>query len=184
MDFINTEVKVRGKPQDLLQTPADLADWWQVANNWHEQLPPVENGQTEFDAAVFQAAKQFRAALRNIFSKLAHGQNIVETDYTELNQVLGWGSPNVVAAQPTQAYLSHKLHSPDKNKALFQIALSALQIVTSADTTRLHQCKNARCILFFYDATRSATRQWCSQDCMNRARSSENYRRSKALSQS
>ena len=32
----------------------------------------------------------------------------------------------------------------------------------------------------FYDMTRSATRQWCSTACMNRARSLHHYRQAKA----
>ncbi|MFL5652938.1 MAG: CGNR zinc finger domain-containing protein [Ktedonobacteraceae bacterium] len=51
-----------------------------------------------------------------------------------------------------------------------------LILFTRAEKHRLHICKNERCILFFYDTTKSATHQWCSLECMNRARSLQHYR--------
>jgi predicted RNA-binding Zn ribbon-like protein len=56
------------------------------------------------------------------------------------------------------------------------IARSALHLFTEADWRRLHQCKHDRCIVFFYDTTKSGTRRWCSPGCMNRARSIQHYR--------
>ena len=67
----------------------------------------------------------------------------------------------------------------DQGAVLLPIALSALYLFTQAEYHRLHHCKNERCILFFYDTTKSATRQWCSLECMNRARSLQHYRQVK-----
>jgi predicted RNA-binding Zn ribbon-like protein len=49
------------------------------------------------------------------------------------------------------------------------VALSAVDLLTRKDHGRLHRCENARCVLLFYDTTKSSTRRWCSTGCMDRA---------------
>lgn len=58
-----------------------------------------------------------------------------------------------------------------------------LRLLTEGDLRRLHKCRNERCVLLFYDTTKSGTRQWCSLDCFNRTRSSQRYRQRKAAAQ-
>ena len=72
-----------------------------------------------------------------------------------------------------------RLRDPEKGSVLVPIALSALRLFTESDWRRLHQCKNDRCILFFYDTTKNGARRWCSPDCMNRARSIHQYQLAK-----
>jgi predicted RNA-binding Zn ribbon-like protein len=69
----------------------------------------------------------------------------------------------------------YRTHQEEQGAILLPFALSALQLFTQTEKHRLHQCKNDRCILFFYDNTKSSTRQWCSIECMNRARSLQHY---------
>jgi predicted RNA-binding Zn ribbon-like protein len=77
--------------------------------------------------------------------------------------------------------LEPRYHASDREKqaVLLSIALSALRLLTQEERTRLRKCKNERCIGVFYDTTRSATRHWCTLECMNRARSVEHYRQAK-----
>ena len=67
-------------------------------------------------------------------------------------------------------------HVPDADGPLAAVAQSAFELLTGADASRIHRCANGRCVLLFYDTTRSATRRWCSTACMNRARSSRRHR--------
>ena len=53
---------------------------------------------------------------------------------------------------------------------------AAATLLTERDLSRLHRCGNERCVLLFYDTTKSGTRRWCSLGCMNRARSLRRYR--------
>jgi predicted RNA-binding Zn ribbon-like protein len=73
---------------------------------------------------------------------------------------------------------------PGADSMLFAIALSALRLVRDGDRQRLHRCSNDRCVLLFYDTTKSATRRWCSLGCMDRARSAKRYRAAKQRSHS
>jgi predicted RNA-binding Zn ribbon-like protein len=67
-------------------------------------------------------------------------------------------------------------HDPGPEGVLLPIAQSAFALLSGQDLERLHRCANDRCMLLFYDTTKSATRRWCSTACMNRARSSQRYR--------
>ena len=70
-------------------------------------------------------------------------------------------------------------HDTGPDATLLPIARSAVDLLTGKDLARLHRCANDRCVLLFYDTTKSATRRWCSIACMNRARSSRRYRERK-----
>ena len=62
------------------------------------------------------------------------------------------------------------------------IAYAAMSLLTEQDLIRLRACQNSRCILLFYDTSKSATRHWCSIACTNRARSWQYYKRAKEAS--
>jgi predicted RNA-binding Zn ribbon-like protein len=53
---------------------------------------------------------------------------------------------------------------------LLPIALSAARLTMGGARERLHRCANERCVLLFYDTTKSATRRWCSVACKDRDR--------------
>ena len=66
---------------------------------------------------------------------------------------------------------------------MLAVARSTVTLLTERDLARLHRCANERCVLLFYDTTKSGTRRWCSTACMNRARSISRYqtRKNEAL---
>ncbi|MGZ5450911.1 MAG: CGNR zinc finger domain-containing protein [Thermoanaerobaculia bacterium] len=67
-----------------------------------------------------------------------------------------------------------------KHRPRFLLARAAAHFLASADPSRIRRCGGANCILFFYDATRSATRRWCSMaGCGNRMKAALHYQRSR-----
>jgi len=90
--------------------------------------------------------------------------------------ILATGYPALDVISEQEMVAVYRTHEANWGAILLPIALSAFHLFTQAEKHRLHKCKNDRCILFFYDTTKSATRQWCSLDCMNRARSLQHYR--------
>jgi predicted RNA-binding Zn ribbon-like protein len=180
LDLVNTEIVVRGKKRDLLSSPQNLASWWQEALSHHRDSNAVkeEANLIEFNAELLEATKKLRTALRNLFTSLVQQQPVNEKDLEELNQVLKMGYRSLEIT--SGGVLSLFQQTTDwKGAILLPIALSAIRLITESDRDRLHKCKNDRCVLFFYDTTKSATRQWCSLGCMNRARSIAHYRRAK-----
>lgn len=178
LDLVNTEVVVRGKRYDLFATPEDVAVWWQQARTHHPDAQQVRaNTDTVvWSAQLLERIKRVRAAIRTLCTNLVEEQSLDGEALTTLNTILALGSPALEAASGQEMTAVYRPRDDDQAAVLLSLALSALHLFTQAEHHRLHQCKNERCILFFYDTTKSATRQWCSLECMNRARSLQHYR--------
>jgi predicted RNA-binding Zn ribbon-like protein len=178
LDLVNTEVVVRGKRYDLFATPEDVADWWQQALTHH---PDAEKVKAETPAIVCSVQlvewiKGVRAAIRTLCTNLVEQQLLDGEALTTLNTILALGYPALAASPGQELIAVYRTRQDDQAAVLLPLALSALHLFTQAEQHRLHHCKNERCICFFYDTTKSATRQWCSLACLNRARSLQHYR--------
>jgi predicted RNA-binding Zn ribbon-like protein len=184
LDLVNTEVVVRGKPRDLLATPEDVGQWWRAAQRSYPDIGVVQSsGVVRFDLVGLATLKGLRTALRGIFGALADGRTPASADIDVVNSVLRTGVHALMltvsgAVQPVYQA------QPGADSMLFAIALSALRLVRDGERQRLHRCSNERCVLLFYDTTKSATRRWCSLGCMDRARSAKRYRAAKQRSHS
>jgi predicted RNA-binding Zn ribbon-like protein len=178
LDFVNTEMVVRGKRYDLFVTPEDVADWWQQALMRHPDGEQVKADMSDivWSAQLLEGIKRVRAAIRTLCTNRVEQQPVDGEALTTLNTILAMGYPALEAASGQEMVAFYRTREGEWGVFLLPLALSALHLFTQAEKHRLHQCKNERCILFFYDTTKSATRQWCSLECMNRARSLEHYR--------
>lgn len=176
LDLVNTEVVIRGKRQDLLKEPENLKEWKLVAESYYPELETITiNPDQEF----LEKVKTFRKSLRSVFSKLVEEQSPDRKELDPLNAILKKG--HYALGLGNNGELSADYRAENKqDELLVTLALSVFRLLTETDPKRLHKCKNDRCILFFYDNTKSATRHWCSLGCMNRARSIQHYREQKA----
>ena len=178
LDLVNTEVVVRGKRYDLFATPEDVADWWQQALTHHpdEGKVKAETPAIVWSAQLLERIKWVRTAIRTLCTNLVEPQLLDGEALTTLNTILAMGYPALAVASGQEMVAVYRTRQDDQAAVLLPLALSALHVFTQAEKQRLHTCKNERCICFFYDTTKSATRQWCSLACMNRARSLQQYR--------
>lgn len=166
LDFVNTEVVIRNRPQDLLLSSDNLRRWKILAQSYYPELGPLE-----FPDGSFEQVLLLRGALRRIFGAVIAGEIAPNADLQMLNDVLRMGHTQI-----EQVGLGH-FWQHLAGDARGVVAVAAATLLTQYDLTRLHQCKNERCILMFYDTTKNGTRRWCTPDCQNRARSIENYQR-------
>jgi predicted RNA-binding Zn ribbon-like protein len=180
LDLVNTEVVVRRRPIDLLAAPGAYAAWWHAAA---ARYPGIVDHLLATDIAanpeLLPAVVALRSSLRAIFSAVAAGTPLPAGDLVVLNRALGNAHDAIAlgaAGEPRSLLVPR---APDADGPLAAVARSAFDLLTAADQSRLHRCANGHCVLLFYDATKSATRRWCSTACMNRARSSDRYRASK-----
>ena len=182
LDLVNTELMKRGKPVDVLVTPLDITQWWQAACEHHPQwLREVRGGEEairEDDTELLEALKTLRAALRRIFNALVEGVVPRQEDIDVLNDVLRTGHWRMDLGSEGELVVVQQTEEAH-GQIQFSCALSALLLIREGERTRLHLCESDRCILFFYDTTRSATRRWCSTSCMDRARSLQRYHQAK-----
>lgn len=183
LDLVNTQMMVRGKPRDLLTTPEEAARWWERARRHYPELPAVRQPGPEptIDGALLDRLRTLRGALRGLFGALADQTPPQAEDIDRINAVLRAGAQVLegAGAELRVVYATEDAHGG----ILLPIAVSALTWLSTGDRQRLHRCGNERCILFFYDTTKSATRRWCSLGCMDRARSAQRYQRAKQQSQ-
>ena len=184
LDLVNTEVVVRRKPRDLLATPEDVGQWWRAAQRSYPDMDVVQaSGVVRFDLAALLALKELRTALRGMFGALADGTTPASADIDVVNSVLRTGAHALMLPSSGAVQAVYQAQ-PGADSMLFAIALSALRLVRDGERQRLHRCSNERCVLLFYDTTKSATRRWCSLGCMDRARSAKRYRAAKQRSHS
>lgn len=181
LDLINTEVLDRGKKRDLLLSPDALARWWEEARARAPDECAVEGARaaSAWTSELFEAVKALRAALRILLTHVIEQHAIGQEDLQPVNDILALGYPALERTELGHVKAVMRLRNPEQGSILLPIAVSALRLFTERDWQRLHQCKSDRCVIFFYDATKSGTRRWCSPGCMNRARSIQHYRRNK-----
>jgi predicted RNA-binding Zn ribbon-like protein len=176
LDLVNTEVIVRGRRYDLFSSPEDVARWWQEALMHHpdEEKVKAETQAIVWSPSLLESIKRIRAAIRTICTNLVEHHTFDHEAFTALNDILAMGYP-ALEVDSEEMIPIYRTRQVEQGAILLPIALSALHLFTQAEKQRLHKCKNDRCTLFFYDTTKSATRQWCSLECMNRARSLQHY---------
>ena len=182
LDLTNTDILLRGKKHEYLTSPEDAAKWWREATLQHASRDEVkgEEETTQWDIGLLANLKQLRDALRRLFTALIEGRLVDENDLAELNRVLAMGYSSLEMGAEGELISIYQTTMPAYGAVLLPIALSAQRLITKGERVRLHICANERCVGLFFDTTRSATRQWCSTECMNRARSIQHYREAKA----
>jgi predicted RNA-binding Zn ribbon-like protein len=178
LDLVNTEVVVRGKRHDLLASPLDAVAWWDAARIEHpEAALPSDHPLLEAeDDALLRALHDLRRAFRAVFGAVLDAYPIPDGELALLNRILGAGFIRVEFDTSRRPWLSAGVRDAGLDGLLFPIARSAAELLTGRDLNRLHRCGNERCVLLFYDTTKSATRRWCSTGCMDRARSLRRHR--------
>jgi predicted RNA-binding Zn ribbon-like protein len=177
LDAINTERLIKGTRCDLLSSPDTLAHWWHLAQLHDPTLEPEQRDQEGLlvDPGVLEAFKGLRMALRHLFAEVVAEHEIHEEDLAPLNDVLKMGSQVLEQTEPGIFRLRDHPGPQPEARILLPIVRSAIWLLTEGTRSRLRSCHNPRCRLFFYDRTRSATRQWCCLKCMDRARSARRY---------
>ena len=181
LELINTETLDRGKKHDSLSSPEALARWWEgICTHYPDQCVIAGAGAPiAWTSDLLDVVKALRRALRTLLTHVIEQQVVEEEDLQPLNAILALGySALERTGEGTIKEVLH-LRDPEQGSLLVPIARSALRLFTEADWRRLHQCRHDRCIVFFYDTTKSGTRRWCSPGCMNRARSIQHYQLTK-----
>ena len=161
LDFVNTEIVRDGERVDLLDSAEALEQWMREAGLGRVRVTP----------AALKAAKRLRASLRRM---LSGDGSAVRTINEELRRGQG-----TLELRPKDGTLAVEF-TPREPDARFLLARAAAGFLATADPSRIRRCEGTNCILFYYDATKSGTRRWCSMSaCGNRMKAALHYRRRK-----
>jgi predicted RNA-binding Zn ribbon-like protein len=184
--LINTETLDRGKKRDALTSPEALARWWDKLCARYPAQDLIEGTRAPivWTSDLLAAIKALRVAMRAVIIHIVEQQAVQEEDLGPINAFLELGHLALERSGHGAIKAVIRVRDSDQSSLLASIAHSALLLFTEADWRRLHQCKHDRCIVFFYDSTKSGTRCWCSPACMNRARSIQRYAATKKAANS
>jgi predicted RNA-binding Zn ribbon-like protein len=172
VDFINTEVNVKGQLVDLLLTESDVRAWLEQANIEAD----LERG---IDVGKLLA---FRQMARQVLSQIIEKEGVDSDAIATLNNSLQNYKMHYQLEQSTEGYQlinQNVCHSTADIIGL--LAFELANMLASDQRAYLKRCLNSDCVLMFVDNSRSHKRRWCSMDtCGNRAKVSKHYRKVKS----
>ncbi len=167
LDLLNTEAMRDGEPVDLLPDHDALVRWLRAA-------------EIDAEPGSVTAVKRLRFALRVVIAALADGRTPRRASLEVLDEELRRGHGALVLTRQDGTFsVAFETKTRD---ARYVLARAAAAFLSSADLSRLRRCGGPNCILFFYDATKSGTRRWCSMaGCGNRVKAALHYQRQKQV---
>ena len=186
LDFVNTvDVWVSTKGREHLRNYGDtpvrekivdynaLVRWGQLArvispSDASELLASSASHAPDASATLSRALRLRRALYRILRSLLQHWEpEGGDIDILQRELVVARKHQRLVYRDGAFLWTREEvLDSLDR--ILWPIALSAGDLLTSADLGRLRQCKSEECGWMFLDSSRNRSRQWCDMnDCGN-----------------
>jgi len=181
LDFINTQMIVRGNPTDLLGGCEDLVAWLVQAHMVDKVQAAVVMTQWghEDQEQLFEQGITFRRTLRDMAARIVARKSIPDSAIVSINKILSRcpGYPQLVRKKGgyTRQFQSQ---AAQKDGLLAPLAEAASDLLCSGKWSLVKKCGNPACILYFYDTTKNHTRNWCSmQLCGNRKKVAAHYQR-------
>ena len=182
LDFVNTELIEQGRRVDLLQHFADFVDWLEQAHVLGTaQAKQILRrwGETSKGAGALAEARAFRRLLREMAEGIVHGKRPSTVALDKINELLRSRTVGVALVRTRHGFERQVSFQPrEPRHLLVPVAESASDLLCHGDLALIVKCKNPRCILYFYDATKNHARRWCSMTvCGNRMKVAAHYRR-------
>lgn len=120
-------------------------------------------------AKVLTDAMNLREALYRILKSIVGRAKPSERDLAILNEELEIARHAERLEASDDGFLWDWKSDRALDKVLWAVSLSAAELLTSDDLTRLRQCGGDDCGWIFLDTTRNRSRHWCDiRDCGNR----------------
>jgi predicted RNA-binding Zn ribbon-like protein len=132
-------------------------------------------------AQVLADAIAVRETIYRMFSALAAGHPVDDTDFAALRKALAAAPQRTELVRADGRYGwrvgALRLAAPD---LLAPVLWSAADLMLTADRHRIRQCANEKCLWLFIDNSKTGTRRWCDMgSCGNRAKAQRHYHRQK-----
>jgi len=174
LDFVNT-VDPRHAPGrvDYLPDYAALLEW-SVANDLldragADRLADIARQRPRTARAVHRRALALREALFVLLRRQPGGGHAAPLE--TLNAELSKARRQELVDGNADTFRSAWPPSPALDRALWPIASSAADLLTSPRLRRIRECEGEACGWLFLDTSKAGRRRWCSMaDCGNRAK--------------
>jgi predicted RNA-binding Zn ribbon-like protein len=182
VDFANTVYAPEG-PAETLGGFDDLVAFLEAAGvvNGGEvrRLRTLARESPRRGATAFARALALREMLRALLAALAAGEPVRRQWVELVNGILrsDLGYPRLVARDGGWS-LVPLASGEDPLAALVPITRSAAELIEEGHGAPVRKCANPKCVLYFYDASRTGKRRWCSMAvCGNRMKVAAHARR-------
>lgn len=196
LDFANTaDWHASEAPEELLRTYADLVAWGLHVPILSEEDAAALRRLASADPAAAEdalgRARELREAIFRIFTAVAQRCPVPMSDLALLNRALAAALPHrrlAASGQGRQGGAACIWHWEGLAAALDGIlwpaAVSAAELLTAAELSRVGCCADERCGWLFLDTSKNGRRRWCSMEgCGNRAKARRHYQRQRAATQ-
>lgn len=175
LDFVNTiHDRFAARPVDYLATPQRYLEWCLRAQLLNEQ----EAGRISATAAVMAEARVFREHLHVVLGARIDGVSEPASALRECDRWLhrAWASLSFDPA--SRDGVSWPPASVDARLPLKRVALSALEVMRTAEPHRLKRCASPdSCGWLFYDDSKGGQRRWCAMEACGTLEKMRRYRR-------
>jgi len=165
INFVNTSRMSNGKPLDRFQCDDDVRAWLTRLG------VPVASAPASWpDGALLKTARRLRQVILEMVEAIKAG---TPPALEPLNEYLVAAvSHGALVALPDATVEFRRIyHGATPEEYLAPIAESAADLLAHGDLGLIRQCEGPRCILWFYDRTKSHHRRWCrAAGCGNRAK--------------
>ena len=182
LDFSNTWENRSDPNADKLSAYEDLLEW--VAQGG---LVDVEEKNRFFRLAgrqprsaerEFKRARVLRETLFRIFSAAAGGRTPDESDIDGFNRALAKVPRRILGLGGECCCWEWPREVPGLDQVVWPVILSAADLMTSKDISRVRECAAPDCSWLFFDTSRGGRRKWCDMGtCGNRAKARRYYER-------
>ena len=166
LDFVNTvEDRLEERPEDLLRTPADLAEWAAMSGVLAGRPPALRS-------AELARALDLRERLTALLDAKLDGRALDPGDLAALAAAEARARAAGSLEQGEDGLLRWRWDPESLASVRHTIAAAASELLSSPDADRIGRCAGQGCGWFFLDATKRGNRRWCSmKDCGQVAKS-------------
>jgi predicted RNA-binding Zn ribbon-like protein len=175
LDFVNTiHDRFAPVPEDYLATPPQYLEWCLRM----QLLSRHEADRITAAGGVLAEVRAFREHLHALLSARIDGTTVPAGALRECDRWLhqAWTALSLDPASPEGVSWSTAV--VDARLPLKRIALSALELLRTANPHRLKRCASPdACGWLFYDDSKGAQRRWCSMEACGTVEKMRRYRR-------
>jgi predicted RNA-binding Zn ribbon-like protein len=192
LDFLNSVASPAGAEVEWLGDGGDLVAWLEAARAVPADVATRLGAQAGARAldAVAKDARALRDSLRAFVEKHA-GAPLPRTALRELapiNELLAQDEAfRQIEVAPSGSEAPHALHWGRRRRwrtpkaLLLPVAEAIGELVCHKDFALVRRCEGPACTLWFFDASKSHARRWCSMAlCGNRAKAAAHRARARA----
>lgn len=176
LDFVNTiHDRFAAAPADYLETPQHYKQWCLRTQLFSRQ----EADRIDVAPGILDEARSYREHLHAVLSAGIDGRAVPARSLRECDRWLhrAWSA---LSLQPGSAEgVCWPPAALDARLPLKRIALSALDVLRTAEPQRLKRCASTdSCGWLFYDDSKGGRRRWCAMEACGAVEKMRRYRRS------